>query len=146
MYTVKQSIFIKAPREKVFDVISNPGRATEWQAVSHHVDGHGANRLSSGGSVADHRNWLGQAMESRYEVVESSPPDRLRLRVADGPVPFDFTWTLESVNGGTRLTGEGQGEWTGPHDQGMAARAGDHNLSADLSILRALIEHEAEAS
>lgn len=144
MFTVKQSIFIKAPQEKVFDVISDPSRAMEWQTASHKVDARGAKRLSTGGNVADTRNWLGQELSSSYEVVESAPPTTLHLRVTNGPVPFDFTWSLESVDGGTRLTGEGSGEWAG-QDQGHAARAGDHALAADLAVLRALIEKEARS-
>jgi uncharacterized protein YndB with AHSA1/START domain len=140
MYTVRQSIFIKAPQETVFDMIADPDRAAEWQTALQRTDAGGARRLSRGTSVADSRNWLGQSLESRYEVVESAPPDRLHLRVAAGPVPFDFIWTLESVDGGTRLTGEGQGQWSGRQGEGIAARTADHNLAADLAILRALIE------
>ncbi len=146
MYTVRQSIFINAPRERVFDVIADPARAAEWQTALQRADSGGAGRLSQGTRVADSRNWLGQSIESRYEIVEHAAPDRLHMRVAEGPVQFDFIWTLESVNGGTRLTGEGQGEWSGPHSQGIAARVADHNLAADLAVLRALIEQEAVAS
>jgi uncharacterized protein YndB with AHSA1/START domain len=146
MYTVRQSIFINAPRERVFDVIADPGRAAEWQTALHNADSGGAARLSHGTSVADSRNWLGESLQSRYEVVEHTAPGRLRMRVTEGPVEFDFTWTLDSVNGGTRLTGEGQGEWHGSHSQGMAARVADHNLAADLAVLRALIEQEATSA
>jgi hypothetical protein len=82
-------------------------------------------------------------MESRYEIVEHTPPERLGMHVAEGPVQFDFAWTLESVNGGTRLTGEGQGEWGGSHSQETAARVADYNLAADLAVLRDLVERES---
>lgn len=143
MFTVKQSIFINASQQAVFDAIADPSRAAEWQAACQAADAGNAARLAQGVQVADTRNWLAQPMSSRYEVVEHEAPTKLRMRVVEGPVQFDFTWTLESVDGGTRLTGEGEGEWTGPHSQGMAARAADHNLAADLAVLRALIEQAA---
>jgi uncharacterized protein YndB with AHSA1/START domain len=146
MYSVRQSIFIKAAPERVFGVISDPSRATEWQTAAHHSDSGGVAHLARGTAVADTRNWLGQSLQSRYEVVENVPNERLSFRVVDGPVPFQFTWTLEAVDDGTRLTGEGQGNWQGPHDEGIASRTADHNLSADLAILRSLIEQESRNS
>jgi uncharacterized protein YndB with AHSA1/START domain len=146
MYTVRQSIFVNAPQQAVFDFLSNPARVTEWQTACHTANAGGATAMSQGGQIADDRNWLGKSIQSTYEVVEHAPPERIRVRVVDGPVPFEFAWTFESVEGGTRVTGDGPGEWTGPQSEALVARAADHSLNADLAVLRALIEQSAPAA
>lgn len=151
MFTAKQSIIINKPPEEVWEYISNPRRFPEWQTASFSAAAAEGAEAEEGaaagrGRVKDTRNILGRRMDHTYEINEQEHLRKLTIRTVSGPVPFQFTWTLEPVNGGTRLIGEGSGDWSGGgaritrHDDHTVSASGEAMLRGDLAALKQLLE------
>lgn len=62
-----------------------------------------------GTSARVYTHWLGVHMEGVIEIVEVVPNARIAAQASFGPEGPLWTFTVEPVDGGTRLTG--QGEW-----------------------------------
>jgi uncharacterized membrane protein len=97
-----------SPPERVFAALVDVERYPEWRDDVTAVEVLGRDPLRwrerSGGDTIT------------FEVVERSPPARLRVRIADADLPFGGSWTysLEPESGGTRLTIVEQGEVYNP--------------------------------
>ena len=102
------SALIGASPEQVFDVLVDVDRYPEWRTDVTSVEILGRNPLrwreQSGGNTIT------------LEVVERSPPQRLRVRIADPDLPFGGTWTyaLARDDGGTRVIITEHGEVYNP--------------------------------
>jgi polyketide cyclase/dehydrase/lipid transport protein len=141
VFTAKGSILVKKPIDEVFAFLSNVDRYHEWQHSAYDVNHEtGGSSLGHQSRVKDSRNILGKKMDHTYEVVEHTPPTTLAIRTAEGPVPFTFKWSLERVDGGTRINGLGEGEWDGSHDDLTVAATGEKLLAADLATIKELLE------
>jgi uncharacterized protein YndB with AHSA1/START domain len=99
---------LASPPEQVFDVLVDVDRYPEWRSDVTSVEITGKNPLRwrerSGGDTIT------------LEVIEHSPPERLRVRIADPDLPFGGTWTyaLARDDGGTRVTITEHGEVYNP--------------------------------
>lgn len=92
------SATIAAPPARVFEVISDVERYPEWR------DDVSAVEVLDRKPLQWQERWGGDALT--LEVVESIPPERIRVRIADPDLPFAGTWTYALVpdGGGTRIT------------------------------------------
>src|SRR4051794_37635518 len=125
MFSAVGSVVINRPPEEVWEYISNPSRFGEWQTASFSAARAEGDEGEGRSLVTDNRNLLGREMEHTYEITEQEHLRSLVINTVSGPIPFQLTWTLEPIDGGTRLTGEGRGDWGG--DPGGAPRATRHN-------------------
>jgi hypothetical protein len=93
-HLASRETILPAPRSRVFDTIVDVGRYPEWRAELGKVEIVSQTPLK----------WRELAGGDRvtFEVVESRPPERLQVRIADPDLPFGGTWTYE-------LTPEGSG-------------------------------------
>ena len=94
--------------EHVFDVLVDVDRYPEWRTGVTSIEVLGREPLRwrerSGGDTIT------------FEVFDRSPPERLRVRIADPDLPFGGTWTyaLARDDGGTRVTITEHGEVYNP--------------------------------
>lgn len=94
--------------EHVFDVLVDVDRYPEWRTGVTSIEVLGREPLRwrerSGGDTIT------------FEVFDRSPPERLRVRIADPDLPFGGTWTytLAPDDGGTRVTITEHGEVYNP--------------------------------
>jgi uncharacterized protein YndB with AHSA1/START domain len=137
---VTAEIFIAAPRERVFQALTDPQQAVKWwgqndryHLTEFHIDPRvGGKWSTSGGSVK-----MGPIKVSG-EVLELDPPRRLAYTWISSWMPKNTTvvWELENQNGGTvvRLTHTG---FAGDLEQ-----ANDHSTGWNLVIswLQAYVE------
>lgn len=95
---VERSIWIAAPRERVWRAITDPWEVERWfsPGTSWRTTGQGVgSRLSVYDAATD--------TDLYTQVVDVfDPPSRLVTRSED--TPYMTTWKLEDENGGTRLT------------------------------------------
>jgi uncharacterized protein YndB with AHSA1/START domain len=144
-HSVRGSITINRPPEEVFDYLVNLEKSPQWSATLTQAVQQGGGSLKVGSRVTETRNLLGKKMESTYEVVKLERPRVFATKVVDGPVEFDFSWSLQPDANGTRLTGEGSGHWDGEHDDDIVARVVDRQIQHDMQTLKDLLElHEAK--
>jgi uncharacterized protein YndB with AHSA1/START domain len=91
---VTREIVLPAPREEVWDALTDPGRLEEWFANEVELE------LRPGGGASF--RW--DNGEERHAVVEDVEPERrFALRWDDGE-PGEVEFTLADADAGTRLT------------------------------------------
>jgi hypothetical protein len=143
MHNVSHTLQINVPPEKVWSYLADASSFPEWNSTcqfsTHLSDG----PININSKVRDARNLLGVKMESTYEVTElvyAQDVKSFSTRVIDGPVPFNFKWTMEHADDGTRLTGEGSGQWTEDHEDEVIEAAAQRALQHDMENIKHLLE------
>lgn len=143
MHSVNHTLIINSSPEKVWAYLVDPTNFAEWSSTCQSSDHVSEGDIRVGSRVREVRNLLGVQMESTYEITELvDTPERkiLGTKVLDGPVPFQFKWTLEPAADGTRFTGEGGGQWTDAHDDELVESAAQKGLEHDMDMLKHLVE------
>jgi carbon monoxide dehydrogenase subunit G len=142
VYKIEKSILINRPQQEVFDYITDPAKSAEWQSG-----------VSSGGWTSDDppgvgstfrssARFLGRKIDSELEVTEWDPPNRVSFKIASGPVPAEFTNTLEAQGDGTLLSITSQAEFGGFFKlaEGLAGRQLEKQFENDMSTLKLMLE------
>lgn len=111
--TAENSLVINQPVEKVYAYLADVRNNPKWQVgiLETRVETDGP--ATVGTKVTDVRSFIGRKIEVTYEVVEMVPNKLLSLKSISGPFPFEGKTTLESVDGGTRVTTTFEMEATG---------------------------------
>src|SRR5574338_493369 len=99
---VERSIWIAAPRERVWQAITDPQQVRQWFSPGVEWKSRGSG-LGATMSMVDPAS----GVEMYTQVIEGyEPPRRVAMR-ASPPLPDSpqvTAWTLEEENGGTRVT------------------------------------------
>jgi uncharacterized membrane protein len=139
---LQSAIEIRAPADRVFDVVSCAERLPAWNTSVSQARlltpppvGLGARALMTG-------RVLGQLLTSETEVVRFEPPRLFETVAVRGP-RLTTSFHLETIPVGTRLEVRVSGEPPGGKVGGLVAeRVLRVQLAASLERLRALCEHE----
>ncbi len=119
---------LPAPPAQVFTRISDPGRYRDWRKDVTRVEMLGSQPLK----------WREHAGDDpiTYEVVESRPPERLVVRIADPELPFGGTWTyeLKPEGTGTRLVITERGEVYNPIFRFMSRFVFSHTATMEKMV------------
>ncbi len=101
MATIKNSIFINAPVEKVFAYVQNPTNMLEiWPSM---VDIRNVKDLGGGKLTYDWTYKMGgMKMDGSSEVLECVPNERL-VTIGKGGIESKFIWTFKPVQNGTQM-------------------------------------------
>ena len=142
---VKHGIHVGKPPADVFAFLSDPDKMPQWQSTNFEVKGKsnagGKGHLQHGTKVHDRRNVLGKQIDGEWEVVDLVQDKKLVLRVSQGPVPWEMTYTLEPLEGGTLLTAEGGGDIGNvPMSASAANNSCQSLLENDLRTLAHILE------
>ena len=106
MATVKKSITINAPKEKVFDYIAEPRNMPEiWPSLIENKD---IEQLPNGGYKY---NWVysmaGMRFEGTNEDLEVVPNQRI-VSKTEGGIKSEITWEFQPENGDTKVIFNGE--------------------------------------
>lgn len=121
-------ISVSAPPDRVFQVVSDVARYPEWRSNVTRVDVLGSDPVRW-------REYDG-ADAITFEVVESAPPSRWRVRIADPDLPFGGTWTyaIDPIPAGTRVTITEDGEVYNPVFRFMSRFVIGHTATIDAFL------------
>jgi hypothetical protein len=142
MIRVEKSIIINKPVEEVFGYIVAEGNGTKWQAgVVDVIDEYPRNAVGS--RYTEVRKFMGQDMHSTVELTEFVPNTRYAGKVINGPVPYEYIITLESVDAGTKMTTCVDGEPKGFFKlaESMVASQLDKSVAEDQKKLKEILEN-----
>jgi uncharacterized protein YndB with AHSA1/START domain len=142
---VKYGIHVGKPPADVFAFLADPDKMPLWQSTNFQVKGKkqasGQGKLQRGTKVQDHRKVLGKDIDGEWEVIEHEQDKKLVLKVSQGPVPWQMTYTLAPADGGTFLSAEGGGDLGQvPMSSVAAARSCQRLLEQDLATLADILE------
>jgi uncharacterized membrane protein len=142
--SLQSSIEIRAPVQRVFDVIAAPERLPEWNTSIERAwrsapdapVGLGSRAVCTG-------RLLGQTLESETEVIAYTPPVEFATRAIRGP-RITTRFVLASGPYGTTVTIHASGEVPGGMLGTMLAEGFLRNeFSASLARLKVIAEREA---
>jgi hypothetical protein len=143
---IEHSIVIDRPMEEVFEFVHDPRNDASWQTTlieSSQVD---EGPLGVGTQIRERRRFLGMQVEMTKEITEYEPAKGSAFEIVAGGAPMSGRYTLEALDGGTRLTATGFVEAKGffkmaePLFASMAGR----ELEASLGHLKELMESGPE--
>ena len=86
----------------------------------------------------------GQRIELLCEAIEYEPNEKLSYECVRDDSSFEIGFVFEPVEGGTRLTGKGQGSANGPLKlfEPLVAREVNREIEANLDKLKSLLESQ----
>lgn len=103
MLYLMTSTFIEAPIKRVFDYISTPENDFEWQyetlaaaTITNRLNTMGVYFRSIG-------HFLGRRNLGTYQVVESRPNRKHRIKSISGPLHLHTVYTFDAVGRGTKV-------------------------------------------
>ncbi len=141
------SVDIAAPREVVFDVLSEPYLGRQTRAVAEKIT---VLERGSDMVLAAHRTPLrGRLVATTVETVRFTRPERVDFRLTRGPVPHVVEqFLLDQTETGTRLsyTGElGTDLWAAGIRWGdLVARPWEHAVRATFDTVRREAERRTQ--
>jgi uncharacterized membrane protein len=135
---VSVSRFINAPPERVRGVMFDPARDPGWMAAVKSVEpldaGHAA-----GARVRRTGRFLGRPLRWTTELV-SLAPNRLDLRIVDGPMRGTVTYQIEPSGSGSEVSIRNTGAAPGFAPRRLLMWAMRRSLAADLARLQRVVE------
>jgi uncharacterized protein YndB with AHSA1/START domain len=135
-FAVERSIWIKAPRERVWNAITDPDQVQQWFSPGTQWSGTGV-KVGGRFFVIDAET----KAEMYGQVIEElDPPSRFVTR-SEEETPHVTIWTLKDENGGTRLTLTYTGYERDPEDmRHMNMEQNAFGFGMMLQNLKAVIE------
>ena len=108
------SVFINRSPQEVFDLLSSPLNCHQWIPPMQSAAWTSGGETGVGSTGRGIVNVAGEEMELQLEITRWDPPNCYGIKILNVQFPFEFTeylYTLEPVDGGTRVTLEGGSEW-----------------------------------
>ena len=111
---ITETFVVNAPREVVFDYMTDPSKLASWQTSKTSVE-----QLTDGppglGTRVRERTKPpgGKEFEQVVEFTEFVRPQRFHVHIVEGPYPVDGSWSLEPGDGGTRVRFAAEGQLSG---------------------------------
>lgn len=139
---VQQSTTINQPIEKVFAYLTDSRNVTKWQTAIIETRATVEGPAQVGSKVTDVRTFIGQKMESTYEITEVEPNARMAFKSISGPFPYQGAITFQSLGNATEVTFAIEMEPKGFFKlaEGMLAGNINKELEGDLGRAKQLLE------
>jgi uncharacterized protein YndB with AHSA1/START domain len=142
MSTIERSILIERPVREVWEFVQDTSKDALWQTtlVESQILTEGPKRV--GTQVQEVRRFLGVKIPMTLELTEFEPERRSSLKaVADG-IPLSGSYSLEPLDGGTKLTVTGRLEAHRLFQlaEPVFSRMTSRELEASLGHLKDLLE------
>ena len=101
----ERTVELKAPPERVYDVVMDPQRLDEWVTIHHHLEDAPPGRLEKGSKLTQCLKLAGRRFKVRWTVVENAPCDRV-VWEGKGPVASHarVIYEFERQGEGTRFS------------------------------------------
>ncbi|HLZ32169.1 MAG TPA: SRPBCC family protein [Chloroflexota bacterium] len=142
--SLRASVDIRAPAERIFDLVCTPERLPEWNvSIASARRGVAGEAVCLGSRAVLSGRLLGQTLESETEVVSFEPPRLFATRAIRGP-RLQTRFVLASLPAGTRVEIDVSGEVPGG---ALGAKLAEgflrKELTASLERLRAMSEQSS---
>ena len=142
MITVDYSVVINRPIEEVFTFVTNPENNVQWVSGLLETKQVSQGPIGVGSTGTDVRQFLGQRIESAWEITEYEQNRKVGFKTTSGPIPLEATYTYDAAEGGTRVSFVIQGEVSGFFKMAESILAGmvRRQIEADHNNLKDLLE------
>lgn len=142
MFKFEKSIFIKRLPQEVFDVITDPARAAQWQSFSDSAEWTSDGPVGVGSAWKSAGKFLGRNIDTELQVTGWEPPRMVSFKSISGPIQMEVTNTLVSQEDGTLLTSIGQADFGGFFKlaEGLVGKQVEKQIDTDNNTLKLLME------
>jgi carbon monoxide dehydrogenase subunit G len=142
MYEIEKSIFIKRSLQEVFDAITDPTKAAQWQSFIDSADWTSEGPVGVGSTWKSSGRFLGRNFESELQIMGWEPPHMVSIKTISGPIPVEVTHTLKQQENGTLLTQIAQAEFGGFFKlaEGLVGKQVERQIDTDNNTLKLLME------
>ena len=103
MINFETSVVINRPVEQVFAYVDNTDNDTKWQEGVLESKQDPVGPVAVGTKVNQSFQFLGQRLETSFEVTEHEPNQSVKYKSISGPIDFESLTTFETVDDGTKL-------------------------------------------
>lgn len=134
--------FIDRPPQDVFDFVTNPANAAQWQSGTESSKWSSEGPVGVGSTLHGVGRLLGRELVIDAEITEWNPPDLWGLKFSTGPMRVENSNRFESKDGGTLLIQHFQGE-VGRFfkiAEGLAIKQVQKKIETDGKTLKRLLE------
>jgi len=113
MSEFENSVYIERSPQDVFDIITDPAKASQWQATTESAEwtSKGSNGVGSTWKVA--AKFMGRKIDAELQITGWEPPNLISFKSIGGPFPMEVTNKLEPKGDGTLLTSTLRAEFGG---------------------------------
>ena len=142
MTKVESSVLIDRPIEEVFAYAADVNKLAQWAGpvVGSKITSEGP--VGVGTTSSRTTQFLGRHMESTYEITEYEPNSRYADKTTSGPVPINSRISLDPVDGGTKVTIQGELDAGGFFKlaEPLVARMAKRQVATDIQTLKDILE------
>jgi len=142
MARIEASAVINRPIEEVFAYVKEVTNWPQWNSMLREGEQTSEGPLGVGTTFRGVSEFLGRRMEWTSEVTEYAPNRKLEQKVTSGPMSIEQSLTFEPVEGGTRFTIVGEGEFGGFFRlaEAVVNRRSRKQMEASLAKLKDILE------
>jgi uncharacterized membrane protein len=142
MARIETSVVINRPIDEVFAYINDVRNWPQWNSTLPEAEQTSEGPVAVGSTFRGVSQFLGQRMEWTSEVTEYEPNRKLKQKITSGPMWMEQSLTFEPVEGGTRFTMLGEGEFGGLFKlaQPVVNRRMKKESEANLAKLKDILE------
>jgi carbon monoxide dehydrogenase subunit G len=142
---VERTVELSASPERVYELVMDPSRLSDWVTIHHHLEGTPPDRLERGSKLTQWLRIAGRRFKVRWTVVENEPRSRV-VWEGRGPVAtharVEYRFTPNGA--GTRFSYVNEYDLPGGPLGRLAgrtvARVTAKELDATLQRLKSLVE------
>ncbi len=110
MISFELSTLINRPLDAVSGFVSNPLNVPRWQPAMREIKALTPGPAAVGSQYQVRNEMMGQKIEGVMQITTLDPGKKFALRMQNGPVNVEITFTFKSLGNGTKLTLSAQGE------------------------------------
>jgi uncharacterized protein YndB with AHSA1/START domain len=139
---------IDRPVDEVFAFLADPSKTADWTPGVTEARQTSEGPIGVGTTVLFIGRFLGRGFESPSEVTDFVPNQRFTAKSTSGPFQLEVDYTLQPVDGGTRLATVYRGESRGFFKlaEPVIVRLAKKHFETAAENLKALLEAESPPS
>ena len=142
MFTSRVEVLIARPLDEVFEFVADVRNRPSWDDSVDSEELTSPEPIGVGSTVRTELRSMGKDYVYTWEIVEHSPPERMRVESTSGPFPTTLEFQFAGAEGGTRVNAVVTGRPAGMLRvfQPMIARTTQKNLDRGYARLKTLLE------
>ncbi|MGD8969484.1 MAG: SRPBCC family protein [Anaerolineae bacterium] len=113
MISFEKTVYIKRPRQEVFDFVSDPANDALYRKGARFSEWSSEGPVGVGSTMRTVDRFIGREVETTSEITIWDPPKKYAFQTVGGPAVARFTLAFESIEDGTKLTSCGEVEFKG---------------------------------
>lgn len=142
MKTFTVTAFINRPAQEVFDFVTNPANAAQWESGMESSKYISEGPVGVGSKLQNIGRMMGREIVANAEITQWNPPSVYSFKATNGPANLEAEYKFEVKDGGTLLIQSIQVELGGFFGmaEGLAAKQMQKQYENNFDTLKKVLE------